>query len=300
MIYTPLTMKAMKLAYDAHDGQMDRSGAPYVFHPFHVAEKMKSEKSVIVALLHDVPEETKVTLEDIRKAGFGEDVMVALRLLQHDKNVPYLEYIKKLKNNDIAREVKMEDIAHNCDPARVYRTNVKIYARFIKYGLAIEILREAERNSAQQLLLDGVITSFVDLPKEKRIAEIQISAETIMQKAENIRRGVYTTISGATVEKSGDSFTFEDSRSRITAQLTRMENGEISIALKVKDRNYMQGQNPNLDGELMGLLEGIAHDIRNLQYDATKTRKAVLARNKEGKTRPLTPLNPPGTSDRKK
>ena len=63
MIYTNLTNKAMRIAYNAHNGQLDKSDVPYIFHPFHLAEQMKTEHEVIVALLHDVVEDTDVTLE---------------------------------------------------------------------------------------------------------------------------------------------------------------------------------------------------------------------------------------------
>ena len=62
MIYTELTKKAMKLAFTAHKDQVDKSGIPYVFHPIHLAEQMESEETAIVALLHDVVEDTEYTL----------------------------------------------------------------------------------------------------------------------------------------------------------------------------------------------------------------------------------------------
>ena len=65
MIYTPQTNKAMTIAYNAHHGQLDKSGVPYIFHPFHVAEQMTTEATTVTALLHDVVEDTKYTLDDI-------------------------------------------------------------------------------------------------------------------------------------------------------------------------------------------------------------------------------------------
>ena len=90
MIYTDKTKKAMKLCFEAHKDQLDKSGVPYVFHPFHVAEQMTDEATTIVALLHDVVEDTDYTLEDIAAMGFGQDVVDALALMTHDKSVPYL------------------------------------------------------------------------------------------------------------------------------------------------------------------------------------------------------------------
>ena len=143
MIYTDKTKNAMKLCFEAHKDQVDKSGMPYVFHPFHVAEQMKDEVTTIVALLHDVVEDTKYTLDDIAARGFGQDVVDALALMTHDKNVPYMEYVAKLKNNPVARAVKLADLAHNSDPTRLDVIDEKAKERFDKYKKAIAIL-EAE------------------------------------------------------------------------------------------------------------------------------------------------------------
>lgn len=143
MIYTDKTKKAMKLCFEAHKDQVDKSGMPYVFHPFHVAEQMKDEVTTIVALLHDVVEDTKYTLDDIAARGFGQDVVDALALMTHDKDVPYMEYVAKLKNNPVARAVKLADLAHNSDPTRLDVVDEKAEERFDKYKKAIAIL-EAE------------------------------------------------------------------------------------------------------------------------------------------------------------
>ena len=90
MIYTELTKKAMQLAYDAHHGQLDKSGVPYIFHPFHVAEQMNDEYTVCVALLHDIVEDTEVTIAELEKI-FPPEVTEAVRLLTHDKELPYSE-----------------------------------------------------------------------------------------------------------------------------------------------------------------------------------------------------------------
>ena len=96
MIYTELTSKAMKIAYDAHHGQDDVNGVPYIFHPYHVAEQMTSEYAVCVALLHDVAEDTDITVDDLKK-DFPSEVTDALLLLTHDKNTDYFDYVRKIK-----------------------------------------------------------------------------------------------------------------------------------------------------------------------------------------------------------
>ena len=142
MIYTDKTKKAMKFCFEAHKNQVDKSGLPYVFHPFHVAEQMKDEATTIVALLHDVVEDTKYTFDDIAAMGFGQDVVDALTLMTHDKNVPYLDYVAKLKDNPIAKAVKLADLAHNSDPTRLDVIDEKTKERLEKYKRA-RILLEA-------------------------------------------------------------------------------------------------------------------------------------------------------------
>lgn len=140
MIYTDKTKKAMKLCFKAHKDQVDKSGMPYVFHPFHVAEQMTDESTTIVALLHDVVEDTKYTLDDIAAMGFGKDVVDALALMTHDKKIPYLDYVTKIKDNPIARQVKLADLAHNSDPTRLDVVDNKVKERLDKYKKAIRIL----------------------------------------------------------------------------------------------------------------------------------------------------------------
>ena len=140
MIYTDKTKKAIKLCFDAHEGQKDRSGLPYVTHPLHVAEQMDDENSTIAALLHDVVEDTDYTFEDIEKMGFGNKVVDALKLLTHDKSVPYLEYVEALKDNEIARKVKIADLHHNSDLTRLDHITSKDIERILKYRKALILL----------------------------------------------------------------------------------------------------------------------------------------------------------------
>lgn len=117
MIYTELTNKAMKIAYAAHHGQVDKAGLPYIFHPIHLAEAMDDEVSCCAALLHDVVEDTDVTMDELAQE-FPEKVIAVLRLLTHEEGVPYFDYVRKIKANPIAVKIKLADIAHNCDQTR--------------------------------------------------------------------------------------------------------------------------------------------------------------------------------------
>ena len=142
MIYTKLTKKALLISFSTHKEQKDKSGMPYVYHPFHLAEQMDDEASVCVALLHDVAEDTEMTLDDIKGEGFPEEVTDALALMTHDDIVPYLDYVKKLKHNPIARKVKLADLMHNSDLSRLDTVDEKALERVEKYKKAIDILNE--------------------------------------------------------------------------------------------------------------------------------------------------------------
>ncbi len=144
MIYTAQTKRALKLCFEAHKEQVDKSGMPYVFHPFHLAEQMETEETVTAALLHDVMEDTEYTLDDLRQMGFSENVLEALTLLTHDDHVPYLEYVSALKSNPIARAVKIADLRHNSDLTRLDYVDEKARERVQKYGKALEILNGEE------------------------------------------------------------------------------------------------------------------------------------------------------------
>ena len=145
MIYTEPTAKASRIAYEAHRDQYDKIGMPYIFHPIHLAEQMDDEISVCVALLHDVVEDTDVTFEEL--AGeFPAEVIEVLKLLTHEKDEDYLEYIRRLKVNPTARKVKKADMMHNSDESRaalLASDEAREYFRN-KYSKAWEELTSAE------------------------------------------------------------------------------------------------------------------------------------------------------------
>ena len=143
MIYTNKTKKALMFMFEKHKNQVDKSGVPYVFHPFMVAQDMKDEISTIVALLHDILEDTDTTEEEIINLGFSNRVIEALRLLNHDKNEDYFDYINKISKNKIATIVKLSDLRHNSDLSRQNRIKEKDITRYEKYAKAIEILNLA-------------------------------------------------------------------------------------------------------------------------------------------------------------
>ena len=144
MIYTPLTNKAMKIAYAAHHGQTDYNGIPYIFHPIHLAEQMDDEVSCCCALLHDVVEDTEVTMDELAQE-FPAEIIAVLKLLTHGEDVPYFDYVRAIKQNPIAMKIKLADIAHNSDQTRCVGsglTEEKLAYFREKYEKATKILTE--------------------------------------------------------------------------------------------------------------------------------------------------------------
>jgi len=145
MLYTPLTRLAMRISYDAHHGQSDNDGVPYIYHPIAVAEQMQTEDGIITALLHDVIEDTDVTPDALAANGFTPAVLEALNLLTHGSDEPYENYLRRLRENPLALAVKLSDIAHNSQPDRIDSLPEDIAARLRKkYALAARILAGEE------------------------------------------------------------------------------------------------------------------------------------------------------------
>lgn len=140
-----MTKKAMKLCFEAHKEQVDKSGLPYVFHPFHVAEQMQDEVTTTVALLHDVVEDTDYTLKDLSEMGFPQTVTDALALLTHDKSVGYSDYVSLIKANPVASAVKIADLKHNSDLSRLDSISEEDLIRAEKYRRSLIDLLEPEK-----------------------------------------------------------------------------------------------------------------------------------------------------------
>ena len=146
MIYTPMTRKAMTIAYQAHHGQTDKAGLPYIHHPLHLAEQMDDEITCTVALLHDTVEDTAVTLEDLARE-FPPEVVEAVTLLTHGEDVEYFDYVRAIRKNPIAAQVKLADLRHNSDPSRSAHTHIPpedTARRREKYRKAMNILTNGE------------------------------------------------------------------------------------------------------------------------------------------------------------
>ena len=136
-----LIEKCIALSLEAHSGQTDRLGNPYILHPLHLMANVDGEEEKMTAILHDVVEDTDVTMDELQALGLPESVLTAVALLTHDKeNVPYDNYVKNLKPNPIARAVKMADLRHNMDIRRLPKVTEKDAIRMDKYRRAWETL----------------------------------------------------------------------------------------------------------------------------------------------------------------
>lgn len=147
MLYTKLTIKAMEVAFCAHFGQKDKAGAPYIFHPLHIAENMVNEDLTVVALLHDVIEDTDFNASDLRKFGFTPAQVDAVVAITRKKDEKYFDYIARLKQNDLARMVKMADLKHNSDKSRLLTLPQEEQEQMLKliderYKKALKMLKE--------------------------------------------------------------------------------------------------------------------------------------------------------------
>lgn len=143
LLYTGLTKKALRIAFEAHKEQLDKSGLPYVFHPFEVASSVTGEYETCAALLHDVVEDTDTTLDELA-ADFPAEVIEALRLLTHDDETEYFDYVRAIRKNPIAKKVKLADLEHNSNLSRLDVVTEKDLKRVEKYKKAYRILTGVE------------------------------------------------------------------------------------------------------------------------------------------------------------
>jgi (p)ppGpp synthase/HD superfamily hydrolase len=132
--------RALQIAVQAHAGQKDKNGEPYIFHPIRVMTRCKSPQARIVALLHDVVEDTSVTFEQLSAEGFPPEILSVLRLVTHAKETPYEEYIQTISTNAIATEVKIADLEDNSDIQRLREVDERSVARLRRYLAAYRLL----------------------------------------------------------------------------------------------------------------------------------------------------------------
>ena len=134
--------RAIAIAAEAHAGQKDRAGAPYILHPIRLMIQMDSENAMMAAVLHDVVENSVWTLDDLRKEGFSNEVLNAVDSLTHrDKEgEDYWDYIQRSGSNLIALKVKLADLLDNLNPNRLNKVTKEDEKRFERYRKAQQML----------------------------------------------------------------------------------------------------------------------------------------------------------------
>lgn len=133
--------KALLIAIDAHRNQTDKSGEPYILHPFRVMLNVDSLGAKIVALLHDVVEDTDITLIKLEIEGFDEEIIDAIRAITKKQNEPNIDYLNRIMLNKLARVVKIRDIKDNLSPERMMNLDEKTQERLLKkYLFALNYL----------------------------------------------------------------------------------------------------------------------------------------------------------------
>jgi len=134
--------QAIILATNAHAKQTDKSGAPYILHPLRLMLNAKTEEEQITALLHDVVEDSPITLDDLKTAGFSEMVLNAVQSLTRAKDMPYEQYLQEIASNELARRVKLLDLADNMNLDRIKNPTDEDFLRLEKYKKALKYLKQ--------------------------------------------------------------------------------------------------------------------------------------------------------------
>ena len=137
--------KVLEFAMQKHEGQVDKSGKPYILHPIEVALSLYKESDKVVALLHDILEDTDATVEDLVALGLEDYEIEAVRLLTKPHKEDYMHYVRRVAENPIARRVKMADLRHNMDITRLDVVTERDLARVEQYKKAYQILSDAEK-----------------------------------------------------------------------------------------------------------------------------------------------------------
>ncbi|MBF0178343.1 MAG: HD domain-containing protein [Magnetococcales bacterium] len=134
--------QAIAIALQAHQGQTDKTGEPYILHPLRLMLRLSSNAERIVAVLHDVVEDTPITLDDLRQYGFSEEILAAVDLLTHRPEESYESYVARLTKNPLARRVKLADLHDNMDLRRFPTEPLpKDWERMARYQRAWMVLQ---------------------------------------------------------------------------------------------------------------------------------------------------------------
>jgi len=146
--------KAIRIAVEAHAGQTDKGGAPYITHPLRLMAAVDGEEAKIVAVLHDVVEDTSVVLDDLRREGFSKEILSAVDIVTHRRDEPYADYVVRCKSHDLARQVKLADLVDNSRldrcilrVERIGRDLSRIHRYLLSYKFLTDGLGESDYRS---------------------------------------------------------------------------------------------------------------------------------------------------------
>ncbi|WP_279380065.1 hypothetical protein [Sporosalibacterium faouarense] len=132
--------KAILIATKAHNGQLDKGGQPYILHPLRVMQSCNSDLEKTCAILHDVIEDTNISLNELREEGFSEEVLVILDLLTKKEEEDYSTFIDRISTNETACRVKIADLQDNMNLSRIKSSIMEDKKRVEKYMDAFERL----------------------------------------------------------------------------------------------------------------------------------------------------------------
>lgn len=141
--------RALEIAKKAHEGQVDKGGAPYIQHPLRMMRRLFTEEEKIVAVLHDVVEDGGVSLSDLRDEGFSEAVVAAVDALTRRPGETYEAFVLRAASNDPGRSVKLADLRDNCDLLRIPNPTAADYERLRKYQRAIKVIRSLQGSAGE-------------------------------------------------------------------------------------------------------------------------------------------------------
>lgn len=127
---------ALQIAKEAHAGQVDKAEKDYILHPMTVASYMDKDVEKTIAYLHDVLEDTSVTVDELRN-HFSNEIVDTVITLTHRKDESYFEYIQRISKSKLAKKVKVADLLHNLDITRIKEPTKQDYERLEKYKKAI-------------------------------------------------------------------------------------------------------------------------------------------------------------------
>lgn len=144
----PTLEDAIALAVEVHKGQLDKYGKPYILHPLRVMFRLEGDVEKVVGILHDVVEDSDITLEDLREMGYGEDVIAALDGVTRRDDETYDEFVQRSRQHPVSLRVKLADLEDNMDIRRLpAEMQEQDFERLKRYRRAWEVLRNSAQNS---------------------------------------------------------------------------------------------------------------------------------------------------------